>query len=163
MNKFGEVIGDVIKRRRKELGLTAEELANKVGIDRTYLSKMERHNITPSLLIVARIIKVLGLSSDIDSVIKTSKNTLNESKEIVKFVKKLSDDFKDYTVKQSSIWRQIVVGDENSDKIFVVGLIKEERKGAVLLRHIQHWRKTYNKFLAEYLKSETKIRKETEV
>ena len=42
-------IGTVIKQRRKELKLTARELAQKAGIDRTYVSKIENQNLIPEL------------------------------------------------------------------------------------------------------------------
>ncbi len=45
--------------RRKELGLTAEKLAEKVDINRTYISKIERHDFLPSAAVLTRIISVL--------------------------------------------------------------------------------------------------------
>ena len=51
-----KTIGERIRARRKEVGLTAEELAKLAGIDRTYLSKMERHNVLPSPRIFTKII-----------------------------------------------------------------------------------------------------------
>jgi len=52
--------GQTVRSRRKELGLTAEELAKKTGIVRTYVSRIERHNFIPSLKVLERLIKVLG-------------------------------------------------------------------------------------------------------
>jgi len=52
-------LGEKIKIRRKKLELTAEALALKCGIDRTYLSKIERHNFLPSPKILLKIVSEL--------------------------------------------------------------------------------------------------------
>jgi len=49
-------LGQLIRARRKKLGLTAEELAKKAGIDRTYLSKIEKHNTLPSPKVLSNIV-----------------------------------------------------------------------------------------------------------
>ena len=49
-------LGQLIRTRRKELGLTIEELARKVGIDRTYLTKIEKHDWLPSPEVLTHII-----------------------------------------------------------------------------------------------------------
>jgi len=53
-------IGQLIRIRRKKLQLTAEELANKVGIDRTYISKIEKHDFLPSPKVLASIVAHLN-------------------------------------------------------------------------------------------------------
>ncbi len=53
--------GKLIKARRKELKLTAEELAKKVSIDRTYLSKIERHGLLPSDIIFLDLMTSLNI------------------------------------------------------------------------------------------------------
>jgi len=45
-------LGSILRRRRRELQLTAEELSKIAGIDRTYITKIERHNKLPSLAIM---------------------------------------------------------------------------------------------------------------
>lgn len=57
MNK-GE-FGKAIKARRKELGITGEELAKKVGVVRTYISKIESKGCLPSYKLMDKIEKVL--------------------------------------------------------------------------------------------------------
>ena len=52
-------LGKAIRSRREELKITAEELAKKVGIDRTFVSKIENHGLLPSRLVLARIETVL--------------------------------------------------------------------------------------------------------
>jgi transcriptional regulator with XRE-family HTH domain len=51
-----------VRRLRKVVGLSQEELAFQCEIDRTYISKVERGVANPSLLILARIAEVLEVS-----------------------------------------------------------------------------------------------------
>jgi len=44
-----------IKQRRKELGMTQEELANKIGITTKWLSKLENGKVDPKLSLAYRI------------------------------------------------------------------------------------------------------------
>lgn len=53
-------LGKKIRARRKELGLIAEELAKKAGIDRTYLSKIEKHGYLPSPEVLGKIVMHLN-------------------------------------------------------------------------------------------------------
>ncbi len=55
-------IGQNILRLRKEKGLTQEQLANKAGISRRYLSDIENGKRKISLAILERIARVLDLS-----------------------------------------------------------------------------------------------------
>ena len=58
--KFGERV----RLRREELGLSQEEFAFQSGIHRTYVSGIERGVRNPSLTMVERIVKALGVSFD---------------------------------------------------------------------------------------------------
>jgi transcriptional regulator with XRE-family HTH domain len=51
-----------VRRLRKLVGLSQEELAFQCEIDRTYISKVERGVANPSLLILARIAEVLEVT-----------------------------------------------------------------------------------------------------
>jgi transcriptional regulator with XRE-family HTH domain len=51
-----------VRRLRKVVGFSQEELAFQCEIDRTYISKVERGVANPSLLILARIAEVLEVS-----------------------------------------------------------------------------------------------------
>lgn len=44
-----EVVGERIKRRRQEQGLTLRDLAERIGMTAGYLSRVENQQITPSL------------------------------------------------------------------------------------------------------------------
>lgn len=62
MKKISSV-GSIIKTQRKKLGLTTEGLAKKIGIDRTYISKIENYNLTPSWKILTAIERELKLDN----------------------------------------------------------------------------------------------------
>jgi transcriptional regulator with XRE-family HTH domain len=57
-----ERFGFAVKMRREELGLTQEDLADKAGIHRTYLSDIERGSRNLSLINVERVSIALSLS-----------------------------------------------------------------------------------------------------
>jgi transcriptional regulator with XRE-family HTH domain len=44
-----QVVGERIRRRRQELGLTLRELAERIGMTAGYLSRVENQQVTPSL------------------------------------------------------------------------------------------------------------------
>ncbi len=56
--KFGEKV----RLRREELGLSQEEFAFQSGVHRTYVSGVERGVRNPSLTMVERITKALGMN-----------------------------------------------------------------------------------------------------
>lgn len=62
------IIGYKIKQKRLELNLSQEELAKKVGIDQSDLSKLEKGNANPSIKMIYKI--VCGLDSRLSIDIK---------------------------------------------------------------------------------------------
>ena len=56
-------IGLAIKTQRKAIGMTAEELAKRVGVDRTYISKIEHDIYLPSDQTAENIRKALRLGN----------------------------------------------------------------------------------------------------
>ena len=56
-----ERFGTAVKFRREELGLTQEELAERAGIHRTYLSDIERGGRNPSLVHIEKLSIALSL------------------------------------------------------------------------------------------------------
>ena len=56
-----ETFGFAVKARREELGLTQEELADRAGIHRTYLSDVERGSRNLSLVNIDRLARALSL------------------------------------------------------------------------------------------------------
>jgi len=57
-----ERFGTAVKFRREELGLTQEDLADKAGIHRTYLSDIERGTRNLSLINIERLGVALSMS-----------------------------------------------------------------------------------------------------
>lgn len=56
-----ERFGDAVRARREELGMTQEDLADKAGIHRTYLSDIERGSRNLSLINIERVAAALEL------------------------------------------------------------------------------------------------------
>jgi len=57
--KLPKIISKRIKKLRGELGLTQEDLAEKVGVSRVYIGYVEQGRNTPSLEILEKIAKAL--------------------------------------------------------------------------------------------------------
>ena len=57
-----ERFGFAVKVRREELGLTQEDLAERAGIHRTYLSDVERGSRNLSLVNIERLAAALAVS-----------------------------------------------------------------------------------------------------
>jgi transcriptional regulator with XRE-family HTH domain len=57
-----ERFGGSVKARREAMGLTQEELAEKAGIHRTYLSDIERGSRNVSLVNIERLAKAFGVT-----------------------------------------------------------------------------------------------------
>jgi len=53
-------IGDKIKRRRMELGLTQEELASRTELSKGFISQLERNLTSPSIATLLDILEALG-------------------------------------------------------------------------------------------------------
>lgn len=58
-----EQIGKNIKKAREEKGLTQEELAQKVEVHVSYISRIERGVVNPSIEVIENIAKVLKVKS----------------------------------------------------------------------------------------------------
>ncbi len=55
-------LGKAIRARRQKLKISQEELAERCGFDRTYISMLERGKRNPSLLNLLRLVKGLETS-----------------------------------------------------------------------------------------------------
>lgn len=58
-----EVFAANLKRYRRAAGLSQEELAHRAGIDRTYISALERCQYAASIDVLERLATELGASS----------------------------------------------------------------------------------------------------
>jgi len=61
MQDWRRILGRNVKRLRDEKKLTQEQLAFEAEIDLTYMGGIERGKRNPSLLVMARIAKALGV------------------------------------------------------------------------------------------------------
>jgi len=60
--RLPKILSKRIKRRRKELGLTQEEVAHKIGISRVYMGYIEQGRHSPSLEVLEKIARALKTS-----------------------------------------------------------------------------------------------------
>lgn len=58
-----DAFAQVLRRRRRDKGLSQEELAHRSDLDRTYISLLERGLRQPSLSSILKLSKPLGVSS----------------------------------------------------------------------------------------------------
>ena len=59
ISKTHAKLGERIKELRKQLGMTQEDLAFKVGLDRSYMGFVERGEKNPTVATLAKIAKSL--------------------------------------------------------------------------------------------------------
>lgn len=55
------MLGRVVHRQRIQLGISQEDLADQVRLDRTYVSGIERGIRNPTLLVLLRLAQALGV------------------------------------------------------------------------------------------------------
>ncbi|WP_237152081.1 helix-turn-helix domain-containing protein [Oryzibacter oryziterrae] len=56
-----KIVGENVRRAREAIGLSQEELGDKAGIDRTYVSGVERGVRNPTVKVLARLADALGV------------------------------------------------------------------------------------------------------
>ena len=62
---MADQLGDRIGKARRRCGLTGAELARRIGIERQYLSAVEKNRIAnPRALLVEKIAEALNVSAD---------------------------------------------------------------------------------------------------
>lgn len=86
------MIGEVIKQRRRDKGLSLTELADRAGIAKSYLSAIER-NIqgNPSIQVLEKISKVLGISVQTLLLNPADDAAMELDKEWIELTKELMD------------------------------------------------------------------------
>jgi transcriptional regulator with XRE-family HTH domain len=62
MKNYRQIFGQNVRRARKALALSQEQLALEVDLDRTYISGIERGVRNPSLDVIAKIAKRLKMT-----------------------------------------------------------------------------------------------------
>lgn len=82
------LIGDVIRKYRKQAGITQEEMARRLGVTTPAVNKWENNNTQPDIALLAPIARLLGITTD---TLLSFRDALS-SEEIAAFVKKLDQD-----------------------------------------------------------------------
>lgn len=59
-----DVVAVAVRRARKGLGLSQEDLALEAGLDRTYVSQVERGARNCTIIVLARLAKALKTTPD---------------------------------------------------------------------------------------------------
>jgi transcriptional regulator with XRE-family HTH domain len=72
-----EILAANLKRLRKAKGLSQEELAHRVGIDRTYVSALERRVYAASIDLVDRLAKALDVEPQALLTVQTPEPSAN--------------------------------------------------------------------------------------
>ena len=62
MENYRNLLGRNVRARREKLGLTQEQLGFETGLDRTYISGIERGTRNPSLDVIVKIASALETS-----------------------------------------------------------------------------------------------------
>lgn len=57
-------LGDVIRKYRKNSGMTQEEMANRLGVTAPAVNKWENNNTLPDVALLAPIARLLGITTD---------------------------------------------------------------------------------------------------
>ena len=57
-------VAENVRSLRKQAGLSQEELAHEAGLDRTYISQVEREKRNVTIAVLARIAAALGIGPD---------------------------------------------------------------------------------------------------
>ncbi len=88
MNDSKRLIGLRIMQRRKELGLSQEKLAEKLGISKNHLSNIERGKYIPTTELIFKICKTMGNTPDYYLI----GTPVAETDEMLKLIKTLPKD-----------------------------------------------------------------------
>lgn len=76
--KLIECLGKTVAQRRKRLGMSQEELAETSGVDRAFISKIERGRRNPSFALISHISH--GLHMRFSRLVANCEECINEKK-----------------------------------------------------------------------------------
>ncbi|MEQ8637159.1 MAG: helix-turn-helix transcriptional regulator [Marinoscillum sp.] len=57
------MLGDTLRHFREEAGMTQEALAFEAGVDRTYISQLERNKKSPTVDVLFRLCEAMGIKA----------------------------------------------------------------------------------------------------
>ena len=76
---IGQIFGEVLRRHRSDQNVSQEELAFQAGVDRTFISRLERGIRQPTITTLIGIGQALGVSAA-DLIRETEKEYLRQGK-----------------------------------------------------------------------------------
>lgn len=76
MDKTLLLFGEVISQLRRNLGLSQEDLADRAGVHRTYISQLERGLKSPTLAVLMKLAAALDVQAS--EILKQLEHSLNE-------------------------------------------------------------------------------------
>lgn len=93
-------IGEVIRKYRKEKGMTQEEMANRLGVTAPAVNKWENGNSMPDIMLLAPIARLLEVS--LDTLLSYQEELTND--DVVKYIMKLDDLLKTVEYEEAFQW-----------------------------------------------------------
>ncbi len=153
-------IGAIIKTQRKNLKITADALAKKAGIDRTYISKIENYNLTPSWEILTAIGRELKISGLEDLYLQQKHPEIIRDKHTKHYngAPSIHDELIDFTNKTSPKHHSTI-------KAFILNLLNKHKPAEIhntilieeLIKHVKKIIKDYENYQKIYGEEETAI------
>ncbi len=77
MSSLEKAFGQAMRERRRELGISQEELSFRANVHRTYISQLERGIKSPSLKVIELIAQALNMSGS--RLVERAENLFNVS------------------------------------------------------------------------------------
>lgn len=63
-NNVLPILGERLKKARKDRGLTQEQLVERAGLSARHIAKIEKGDVNPSFEVLSTLVKTLGVSFD---------------------------------------------------------------------------------------------------
>lgn len=98
-------IGEVIRKYRKELNLTQEEMAKRLGVTTPAVNKWENGNSYPDIMLLAPIARLLGI--DLDTLLAYQEDLTEQ--EILNLVKEIDEKLKKEPFEQVFQWAKEII------------------------------------------------------
>lgn len=126
--------GEIIKRKREELGITAEKLGEMTGVTQAYVTMSENNSMKPSKAFLEKIKDILHITSEEDKEIKEYEEfrRLPEKfqKRLLLLEKGLLPQYKALDTRGKNQFEKVI---EESSLMFNDETISEEDKEKVLM------------------------------
>lgn len=126
------LIGDVIRTYRKQVGITQEEMARRLGVTTPAVNKWENNNTQPDIALLAPIARLIGITTD---TLLSFHDSLS-SEEIAAFVKKLDRDLetREYAEVFAEVKKTLEEYPNCDQLIWQAAVILQTRRNMILSR-----------------------------